>query len=83
MMSTPVDLRSVQLLKWPTDASIIAQLDLIEMQCWYCAQDPRSMIWLGQNKEFKRFWFRHYLLPLRIKRVVYKLKHLFMTGVYR
>lgn len=68
------DLRSVQLLKYPQDASVIAQLDLIELQCWYAGQEPRQMIYLAQTKEFRRFWARHYLWPLKIKRFMYKIK---------
>jgi hypothetical protein len=69
-----VDLTKVQLLKWPQDASIIAQLDLVELQCWYAGQDSREMIFLAQNPNFKRFWYWTYLVPLRIKRFIFKIK---------
>jgi hypothetical protein len=75
-MSVDFDLQHVQLLKWPEDASVIAQLDLIGLQCWFAGQDPREMIYLGQNREFRRFWYRTYLLPLRIKRFIFKIKHI-------
>ena len=69
-----VDLTKVQLLKWPEDASTIAQLDLIELQCWFAGQDPREMVFLGQNKEFRHFMYRYYILPLKIKRFWFKIK---------
>jgi hypothetical protein len=74
-LSVEFDLRHVQLLKWPEDRSVIAQLDLIGLQCWYAGQDPRHMIYLAQNKEFRRFWNQYYMWPLRIKRFMFKIKH--------
>lgn len=77
MNADVVDLKKVQLLRWPSDAATIAQLDLIEMQCWYAGQEPRYMIYLSLNKEFVRFWNRHYLWPLKIKRFLYRIKAIF------
>jgi hypothetical protein len=77
MMLMDIDLTKVQLLKWPEDASTIAQLSLIEKQCWYAGQEPRKMVYLGQNREFVRFWKFSYLYPLKVKRMFYKMKHMF------
>ena len=77
MKDSMVDLTRVQLLRFPEDKAIIAQLDLLEMQCWYAGQEPRHMIYLGNSIEFKRFWKLHYLLPLKIKRFIYRIKALF------
>lgn len=76
-MLMDIDLKHVQLLKWPEDSSTIGQLSLIEMQCWYAGQDAREMVYLGQNREFVRFWRMHYLWPLKLKRMLYKLKYIF------
>lgn len=69
-----IDLHVLTLLQWPEDASIIATLSLEDKIYWYSSQDARQMIFLGQNPKFKRFWYYTYLLPLRIKRFVYKIK---------
>lgn len=74
MHISAVDLSKVQLLKWPRDASTIAQLDLIEFQCWFAGQPPRDMVFLGQNPKFRRFLKIHYLWPLKAKRMVYRIK---------
>jgi len=75
MNSISVDLIKVQLLKFPQDKATIAQLDLIELQCWYAGQDPRQIIYIAQTKEFQRFWKLNYLYPLKIKRFIYRIKH--------
>jgi len=77
-----VDLSKVQLLKYPQDASTIAQLDLIELQCWYAGQDARQMIYLAQTEDFKRFWKLHYLWPLKAKRFLYKFKTLLSFKIF-
>jgi len=62
-------------LTFPRDRATLSKLRLDELICWYACQDPRSLIYLAQTKEFKQFWYWHYLLPLRIKRFVYRMKH--------
>lgn len=71
------DLTKVKLLKWPEDATSIAQLDIIEMQCWIAGQDPRALIYLAQNPKYIRFMRIHYLWPLQLKRFIYKVKRFF------
>lgn len=65
---------SVYELRWPDDKKAIARLDLDAKQQWWAMQDARAMIFLSETEEFKRFWFFHYLVPLRLKRLVYRLK---------
>ena len=60
-------------LKWPADKRTIARLPLEEMVCWYAGQEPRYMVFLGQDSEFKKFWKRHYLRPLHLKRFWFKI----------
>ena len=62
--------------KYPQDASRIARLSISGFQMWYLAQDPKEMIFLGQFKEFKRFIFWHYTLPVRCLRLYYKIKRI-------
>jgi len=64
-------------LKWPEDRQTLAQLSMSELIMWYAGLDPRELVYMGQTAEFQRFWFRHYLLPLRIKRFFYKIKGIF------
>ena len=61
-------------LKFPEDGMKIARLNLTEKQVWLAAQDPQGLIDHGSNERFNKFWFRYYLLPLKIKRFVYKFK---------
>ena len=75
-----VDLKIVQVLVWPTDKAIIASLSLEEKICWYSGQNPRQLIFLGQDSQFKAFWKRHYLLPLHIKRLLYRIKNVLRTA---
>jgi hypothetical protein len=77
LLNVDVDLKHVQLLRYPEDASLLASLSLIEKQMWYAGQEPRHMIYLSLNPQFKRFWKIHYLWPLKIKRMLYKIKAVF------
>lgn len=69
------DLKTVQVLRYPEDKAFLATLSLEEKICWYSGQEPRYMIYLGNDPTFKRFWFWSYILPLRIKRFMYKIKN--------
>jgi hypothetical protein len=75
-MTMDIDLKHVQLLKWPEDSSTIAQLSLEEKIMWYSGQEPRHMVYLGNSPAFKRWWHWHYMMPLKLKRFAYKLKNL-------
>lgn len=61
-------------LHWPDDRRAIARLDLDAKQEWWALQDARAMIFLGDTEEFRQFWFWHYLVPLRAKRLLYRMK---------
>jgi len=71
------DLKVINVLMWPLDASIIASLSLEEKIVWYSGQDPRYLVYLAQDPSFKRFWARHYLAPLHFKRWMYRTKNAF------
>jgi len=63
-------------LKYPQDAKEIGRLGIQGFQSWYLAQNPKEMIFLGQFKEFKRFIFWHYTLPVKCLRLYYKIKRI-------
>ena len=72
-----VDLRVIQVLKWPIDKDILASLDLIELQCWWAGQGHREMVFLGHDPEFRRFWNKVYMRPLHRKRFWFKIRKFF------
>lgn len=59
-------------LRYPGDKGAIARLPLAEKMVWYAAQDPHTLI--EADDDFAVFWFWHYIVPLRIKRLIFKLK---------
>lgn len=61
--------------KYPKDASKIAHLSITWFQFWYLSQSPREMVYLGQFKEFQRFVFWHYTLPVRCLRFYFRIKN--------
>ncbi len=61
-------------LEFPRDWKKIAFLNLNAKMVWWAAQDPQDMIDKGLETQFRRFWFRYYLLPLKIKRFLYRFK---------
>jgi len=65
---------TIESLKWPQDKSFISRLNLEEKQYWFAVQDARTMIFLADTEEFKQYWFWHYLIPLKIKRFLYRFK---------
>lgn len=70
-----MDVNEYAFLKWPEDVSTLRRLRLDELMCWYACQDPKELIFLAQKPEFKRFMLLHYIWPLKIKRFMYKIKH--------
>lgn len=66
-----------KVLVYPSDAKLIAMLSLEAKIAWYASQEPRQMVYLGQQEEFQRFWFWCYIMPLRFKRALYRLKNAF------
>jgi hypothetical protein len=67
---------SVPYLKWPQDRLLMGLLSISELQAWYASQDPREMIFLGQEPAFQRFIFWHYTLPVKGLRTLYKIKRI-------
>lgn len=67
--------RPIEQLKWPQDRVVLALLPLSALQTWYAAQEPRRMVFLGNDPSFKRFWHFAYILPTRFRRYLLKIKH--------
>ena len=68
------ELAHVAQLKYPKDRFRIALLSLESKACWYAAQEARDLIILSNTKDFAKFWHWAYVIPLRIKRWLYKFK---------
>lgn len=62
------------LYAFPAAKRKIAKLSYDEKMEWYATRSPEEMVWLGNNREFQRFWKVHVLWPLRIKRFLYRVK---------
>jgi len=69
-------------LKWPEDKATLRLLSLDEKVFWFASQDPRSIIYLAQTPDFKRFWYWNYLFPLKLKRFVYRIKHVLIKDLF-
>lgn len=63
------------LYSFPEHKGKIAALNYERKQEWYASRDPKDMVWLGNDKDFQRFWYWTYLFPLRIKRFFFKVKN--------
>lgn len=64
-------------LKWPQDAVKIASLSISGFQMWYASQPAKDMVFLGQNKEFKRFVFWSYTWKVKLLRLYYRIKQFY------
>lgn len=62
----------VKNLKYPADRAAIARLKLAEKVVWYAAQDPHEHIEAGED--FASFWYWHYIVPLKMKRILFWFK---------
>lgn len=62
--------------KYPKDASKIAPLSISDFQYWYALQDPKEMVFLGQNREFKRFIWKNYTWKVKLLRLYYRIKNI-------
>ncbi len=62
-------------LKFPEDKKRIAALSHDEKMEWYATRDAQEMVWLGNDPEFKRFWKWNVMMPMKIKRLFYRIKN--------
>lgn len=69
----------VQQLKWPQNRTELGWLSITEMQVWYSTQDMRYMVFLGQDRDFRRFLYWHYTLPVKLLRLYYKIKRIILA----
>lgn len=66
--------RQLRSLQFPRDRSIIARLSYDQKMEWYATRDPRDLAFLGNDKEFERFWKWRVVVPLKLKRFFYRVK---------
>ena len=62
------------LYEFPARKRAIAKLSHEQKMEWYQTRNPQEMVWLGNSKEFQRFWKFNVLWPLRVKRFLYRVK---------
>ena len=74
LLASRVDFSPLKTLKYPQDRAQLRKAPLQALQVWFAAQDPQVMIDLAQDRDFVRFWKWHYLVPLKLKRLLYVLK---------
>lgn len=74
------DIEHVSQLRWPQDASKIALLGLEAKQMWYLSIDSRDMIFIANTQEFKRFWNKTYVWPVKLKRFALRLRRMLFNG---
>lgn len=67
-------------LKYPQHRFLLALLSITALQTWYAAQDARAMVFLGQSDDFVRFWYYAYVLPVRFRRFLLKIKRFGYLG---
>lgn len=65
---------NARFLRYPRDRFKLALLSIPAFQEWYMAQDPREMIFLGNDPKFKRFMFWAYVWKVGLRRWVFKIR---------
>jgi hypothetical protein len=73
-------LDTIAKLVWPKDAKAIGALSITDFQAWYCSNDMKYMIFLGQDPAFRRFIWRHYTVKVKLLRLYYRIKHLWLSS---
>ena len=64
------------LYKFPEQKRKIARLTYDQQMEWYAYNCAQEMIFLGNDPEFKRFWYWNIVIPVRIRRMYYRIKNL-------
>lgn len=63
------------LYSFPERKKELSKLNYDQKMEWYATRDRESMIFLGNSKEFQRFWKWHVLIPMKLKRLYYRIKN--------
>lgn len=66
---------SFLLYTFPNQKKQIAKLSYDEKMEWYQSRDSQEMVWLGNSHEFQRFWHWHVVLPVKLRRLYYRIKN--------
>lgn len=63
------------LYQFPDQKRKIARLDYEKKMEWYASRDSKEMIFLGNDRDFQRFWYWHVTLPVKLRRLFYRVKN--------
>ena len=74
LLESRQDFSRAEGLQYPQDCARIARLSLAEKQAWWAQVNPEDMEAWESDPAFRRWWKHHYLWPLKLKRLVFKLK---------
>jgi len=72
----PTVLDKINSLRFPQDVKELRKLSILELQIWISSLDPRLLVYMAQTEEYSKFIYWHYLLPLRFKRMMYRIKRM-------
>ena len=70
-------LDKINSLRFPQDVKELRKLSILELQIWISSLDPRLLVYMAQTEDYQRFIKWHYLVPLRIKRMLYRIRNMF------
>lgn len=63
------------LYHFPENKRKIARLSYDQKMEWYQSRDPKDMVWLGNDPEFQRFWKWNVVIPVKLRRLFYRIKN--------
>ena len=70
-------------IRFPDNKKEIKKMSYEEKMEWYYTRDPQEIIYLGNSKDFQRFWYWNVFLPMKIKRIFYRVKNLEVFKKYK
>jgi hypothetical protein len=63
------------LYQFPERRKEIAGLTYDQKMEWYQTRNAQEMVFLGNDASFQRFWYWNVVLPVKIKRLYYRIKN--------
>ncbi len=70
-------------LKFPENKKQISKLNYDQKMEWYATRQPKDVVFLGNDPEFQRFWKWHVVIPVKIRRMYYRIKNLEIFKHYK
>lgn len=71
----PIANKTFLLYRFPERKKDIARLSYDQKMEWYSTRDPKEMVILGNDPEFQSFWKWRVVVPVKLKRLFYRLKN--------